>query len=66
MLNSYRFNSKVQHIGLKNNLRGCLKISLTRIFHTDRDEEDAKADGVRRVMKSDNGCMKYPGSIDFI
>jgi len=33
---------------------------LTRIFHTDRDEETAKADGVRRVMKSDDGCMsKY-------
>ncbi len=29
----------------------------TRIFHTDRDEETAKADGVRRVMKSDDGCM---------
>ena len=30
---------------------------LARIFHTDRDEETAKADGVRRVMKSDDGCM---------
>ncbi|KAB2643861.1 MAG: hypothetical protein DVB29_04375 [Verrucomicrobia bacterium] len=30
---------------------------LTRIFHTDRDEEAAKADGARRVMKSDDGCM---------
>ncbi len=28
-----------------------------RIFHTDRDEGAAKADGVRRVMKSDDGCM---------
>ena len=31
--------------------------ALARIFHTDRDEEDAKADEVRRVMKSDDGCM---------
>ena len=31
--------------------------ALARIFHTDRDEEAAKADGVRRVVKSDNGCM---------
>ena len=31
--------------------------ALARIFHTDRDEETAKADGVRRVMKSDDGCM---------
>jgi 5-formyltetrahydrofolate cyclo-ligase len=30
---------------------------LTRIFHTDRNEEAAKADGVRRAMKSDDGCM---------
>jgi len=30
---------------------------LTRIFHTDRDEEAAKADGARRAMKSDDGCM---------
>jgi hypothetical protein len=36
---------------------GTKKIPLTRIFHTDRDEEAAKADGVRRVMKSDDGCM---------
>ena len=32
-------------------------MDVTRIFHTDRDEETAKADGVRRVMKSDDGCM---------
>ena len=31
--------------------------ALARIFHTNRDEETAKADGVRRVMKSDDGCM---------
>ena len=31
--------------------------SLARIFHTDCNEEDAKADGVRRVMKSDDGCV---------
>jgi len=31
--------------------------ALTRIFHTDRNEETAKTDGVRRVMKSDDGCM---------
>ena len=31
--------------------------ALTRIFHTDCNEETAKADGVRRVMKSDDGCM---------
>jgi|GEM_PF-2335292 len=30
---------------------------LTRICHTNRDEEAAKADGARQVMKSDNGCM---------
>jgi|GEM_PF-3453086 len=30
---------------------------LTRMFYTDRDEEAAKPDGVRRVMKSDDGCM---------
>jgi len=29
-------------------------IALTRIFHTDRDEETAKTDRVRRVMKSEN------------
>jgi hypothetical protein len=29
---------------------------LARIFHTDRDEEAAKADGVRRSMKSDDIC----------
>ena len=31
--------------------------NLTRIFHADRDEEAAKADGGRRAMKSDDGCM---------
>jgi hypothetical protein len=30
---------------------------LTRMFHTDRDEEDAKADEVRQAMKFDDGCM---------
>ena len=30
---------------------------LTRIFHTDRNEEAAKADGARRAMKSDDGCV---------
>ena len=30
---------------------------LTRIFHTDRNDEDSKADGARRVMKADDGCM---------
>ena len=34
-----------------------LSEDLTRIFHTDCDEETAKADGVRRVMKSDDGFM---------
>ncbi len=34
-----------------------LSEDLTRIFHTDRNEETAKADGVRRVMKSDDGFM---------
>ncbi len=32
-------------------------ISLTRIFHTDRDEEDAKADGVRQTNILTPGCM---------
>ena len=27
------------------------------MFHTDRDEEAARADGVRRSMKSDDGCV---------
>ena len=27
------------------------------MFHTDRDEEAAKADGVRQSMKSDDGCV---------
>ncbi|MCF7729451.1 MAG: hypothetical protein K9M81_03685 [Chthoniobacterales bacterium] len=35
------------------------KYCLTRIFHTDRNEEAAKADGVRRAMKSDDGSMKH-------
>ena len=30
-------------------------IGLTRIFHTDRDEEAAKADGVRRTQHCDAG-----------
>ncbi|MCF7729513.1 MAG: hypothetical protein K9M81_03995 [Chthoniobacterales bacterium] len=30
---------------------------LTRIFHTDRDEEDAKADGVRQTSILTQGCM---------
>jgi hypothetical protein len=30
---------------------------LARIFHTDRDEKVAKADGARRAMKSDDGCV---------
>ena len=30
---------------------------LTRIFHNDRNEEIAKADGARRTMKSDDGCV---------
>ena len=34
-----------------------IETQLTRIFHTDRNEETAKADGARRVMKSDDGCM---------
>jgi NAD+ synthase (glutamine-hydrolysing) len=34
-----------------------LKEDLTRIIHTDRDEEAAKADGARRAMKSDDGTM---------
>ena len=28
------------------------------MFHTDRDEEAGKADGARRVMKSDDGCVR--------
>ena len=32
-------------------------LDLARIFHTDRDEEAAKADGARRAMKSDDGCV---------
>jgi len=32
-------------------------INLTRIFHTDRNEKIAKADGARRAIKSDDGCM---------
>jgi 3-dehydroquinate synthase len=31
---------------------------LARIFHTDRDEEAAMADGARRAMKSDDGCVR--------
>lgn len=30
---------------------------LARIIHIDRDEEAAKLDGARRIMKSDYGCM---------
>jgi hypothetical protein len=30
---------------------------LTQIFHTDRDEETAKTNGARRVMKSDDGSV---------
>ena len=30
---------------------------LARIFHNDRDEEAAKADGARRAMKSDDGSV---------
>ncbi len=33
------------------------QFKLTRIFHTNRNEEAAKADGARRVMKSNDGCM---------
>jgi len=36
---------------------------LARIFHTDCDEESAKADGVRRVMKSNDGCMFHIDSL---
>ncbi len=32
-------------------------VVLTRIFHTDRNEEVAKADGARRSMKSDDDCV---------
>jgi hypothetical protein len=34
-----------------------LLIVLARIFHTDRDEEAAKADGVRQASISMPGCM---------
>ncbi|MCF7729350.1 MAG: NAD(+) synthase [Chthoniobacterales bacterium] len=34
-----------------------LKEDLIRIFHTDRGEEAAKADGARRAMTSDDGCV---------
>ncbi len=34
-----------------------LKIGLARIFHTDRDEEAAKADGVRQASILMQGCM---------
>ena len=34
-----------------------LKRKLARIFHTDRYEEAAKADGARRAMKADDGCV---------
>ena len=37
----------------------CEISGLTRIFHTDRHEEDAKADGARRAMKSDAGLYVY-------
>ena len=32
-------------------------LALTRIFHTDRDEETAKADGVRQTSILMPGCM---------
>jgi hypothetical protein len=34
-----------------------LRLPLTRIFHTDRDEEAAKADGVRQASILMQGCM---------
>jgi hypothetical protein len=34
-----------------------LTFYLARIFYADLEEEAAMADGARRVMKSDNGCM---------
>jgi hypothetical protein len=34
-------------------------LALTRIFHTDRDEETGKADGVRQTSILMPGCMLY-------
>jgi hypothetical protein len=34
------------------------KEGLVQIFHPDRDEEAAKADGIRLVIKADEGCMR--------
>jgi hypothetical protein len=34
-----------------------MDLALARIFHTDRDEETAKADGVRQTSILTPGCM---------
>ena len=38
------------------NAYGIRSFALARIFHTDRDEEAAKAGGARRAMKSNDIC----------